>query len=201
MAKLNVGILNLGGGNIASVINAIETKYCRCTELLDPQIPPNIDVIILPGVGSAKKFSEALVRKESADVWNFINSGKKVLGICLGMQLLFESTYETAPPSVGMKLFEGVADRLSSRRFHIGWNSVKFIDDRFESYDSHYFYFNHGYRIFPKFEDSVVGFSNLSALELLPTVVAKGNIFGFQFHPEKSQLVGKNLLNDTILEF
>ena len=199
--ELNIGILNLGGGNIASVANAIETKYCRCTELLDTRIPANIDALVLPGVGNAKRFSVALSKQNGADVWSFVNSGKKVLGICLGMQMLFERTHETDPPSEGMKLLEGITDRLSSRPFHIGWNSVTFTDERFQRYDKKYFYFNHGYRVYPKVDDNVVGFSTVSPLELLPSFVIRENIFGFQFHPEKSQIAGKALLNEIILDF
>lgn len=201
MSKLNVGILNVGGGNISSVANAIEKKYSRCTELLDARVPSSIEALVLPGVGSAKRISEALKDKSGADVWNFVNSGKKVLGICLGMQMLFERTYETDPASEGMKLFEGKAERLSSRPFHVGWNSVKFTDERFKKYDNKHFYFNHGYRVYPKFDNNVVGFSYASHDELLPSVITRGSIFGFQFHPEKSQAIGKCLLNEIILEF
>lgn len=201
MSKLNLGILNLGGGNIASVSNAVDKKYCRCTELLDARVPSTIDVLVIPGVGDAQKISAALRDKNADDVWNFVDSGKKIIGICLGMQILFEYTHETNPPSKGMELFEGRTDRLSSRSFHIGWNSVKFTDERFQKYDNNHFYFNHGYRIYPKFDDIVVGFSYASHYELLPSVVTRGQIFGFQFHPEKSQLVGKSLLTDTIFEF
>ena len=113
----------------------------------------------------------------------------------------FLSTHSKLTRQVRGWNFEGRTDRLSSRSFHIGWNSVKFTDERFQKYDNNHFYFNHGYRIYPKFDDIVVGFSYASHYELLPSVVTRGQIFGFQFHPEKSQLVGKSLLTDTIFEF
>jgi glutamine amidotransferase len=201
VSKLNVGILNVGGGNVLSVVNAIEKKYCRFTELLDARIPSNIDVLLLPGVGSPQRTSAALGTKNAADVWSFLNSGKKIIGICLGMQMLFERTYETDPPSVGMSLFEGTTERLTSRPFHIGWNNVKFIDERFKKYDGEHFYFNHGYRVHPKDDDSIAGLSYASGNELIPSVITRGSIFGFQFHPEKSQIAGKALLNEIILDF
>ena len=79
MSKLNLGILNLGGGNIASVSNAVDKKYCRCTELLDARVPSTIDVLVIPGVGDAQKISTALRDKNADDVWNFVDSGKKSL--------------------------------------------------------------------------------------------------------------------------
>ena len=136
---------------------------------------------MIPGVGDAQKISTALRDKNADDVWNFVDSGKKIIGICLGMQILFEYTLETNPPSKGMELFEGRTDRLSSRSFHIGWNSVKFTDERFQKYDNNHFYFNHGYRIYPKFDDIVVGFSYASHYELLPSVVTRGRYLVFNF--------------------
>jgi len=208
MKQPAITIIDYGMGNICSVINALEYLGSHAVLSDDPDQIRSAPYLILPGVGSFRKAMEAL-RETGIDT--AIRSAAcdhraKILGICLGMQLLgSHSTEDGDTPGLGLvpnrvKLFTS-SDLKGNRIPHVGYNSVRFSDHRglFHGIpDNAFFYFNHSYRM------DIDGFTGRSAtctygIEFLAAFEID-NICGTQFHPEKSQSNGLLLLKN-FLEF
>lgn len=189
-------IVDYGLGNLGSVIRGfarvgIETKISRDLDEIK-----NADSLILPGVGAFRDAINSLNDLELVQpIKDFVKSGKHMIGICLGMQLLYEKSYEHEEYE-GLGLIEGDINFLDVdlKVPHMGWNNLKFEkDDEILKYinEDSYVYFVHSY------------FANSSNKELIafaeyekkiPGIVRKDNIYGLQFHPEKSGEVGENIL-------
>lgn len=189
-------IVDYGLGNLGSVIRGfarvgIETKISRDLDEIK-----NADSLILPGVGAFRDAINSLNDLELVQpIKDFVKSGKHMIGICLGMQLLYEKSYEHGEYE-GLGLIEGEINFLDVdlKVPHMGWNNLKFEkDDEILKYinEDSYVYFVHSY------------FANSSNKELIafaeyekkiPGIVRKDNIYGLQFHPEKSGEVGENIL-------
>ncbi|SFJ13561.1 glutamine amidotransferase [Terrisporobacter glycolicus] len=189
-------IVDYGLGNLGSVIRGfaragIETKISRDLDEIK-----NADSLILPGVGAFRDAINSLTDLELVQpIKDFVKSGKHMIGICLGMQLLYEKSYEHGEYE-GLGLIEGDINFLDVdlKVPHMGWNNLKFEkDDEILKYinEDSYVYFVHSY------------FANSSNKELIafaeyekkiPGIVRKDNIYGLQFHPEKSGEVGENIL-------
>lgn len=189
-------IVDYGLGNLGSVIRGfarvgIETKISRDLDEIK-----NADSLILPGVGAFRDAINSLNDLELVQpIKDFVKSGKHMIGICLGMQLLYEKSYEHGEYE-GLGLIEGEINFLdvNLKVPHMGWNNLKFEkDDEILKYinEDSYVYFVHSY------------FANSSNKELIafaeyekkiPGIVRKDNIYGLQFHPEKSGEVGENIL-------
>ena len=189
-------IVDYGLGNLGSVSRGfaragIDTKISRDLDEIK-----NADSLILPGVGAFRDAINALNNLELVDpIKDFVKSGKYMVGICLGMQLLYEKSFEYGKYD-GLGLIEGNVQFLDIdlKVPHMGWNNLKF-----EKYDEilkyikedSYVYFVHSY------------YANSSNKELvayteyekkIPSIVRKDNVYGLQFHPEKSGEVGQNIL-------
>ena len=190
-----VVIIDSGMGNLASVVNMIKKVGGEAKVSASPDEIRGAKKLILPGVGAFDMGVSGL-REKSLDVaikCAVQENGSLLLGICLGMQLLFESSEEGEQPGLG--LIEGHVRRFrledqGKRVPHVGWNSVKPKQNArlFESEDELRFYFAHSYHVDCKnFEDiSAVtnyGYEFVSAAE-------KDNVMGVQFHPEKSHRFG-----------
>lgn len=190
-------IVDYGLGNLDSVSRGfvragIETKVSR-----DLKEIKNADSLILPGVGAFRDAIDALNNLElTQQIKEFVKSGKYMIGICLGMQLLYDKSFEYGQYN-GLGLIEGQIDFLDIdlKVPHMGWNNLKFekSDDEILKYieEDSYVYFVHSY------------YANSSNKELIayaeygnkiPGIVRKDNIYGLQFHPEKSGEVGENIL-------
>lgn len=196
-----IGIIDYGVGNLTSVKNAldfisVEAKVCtRSDELND------LHGIILPGVGS---FPAGMQNLESLGIIptivDQVKSGLPLLGICLGMQLLATSSDEFALTK-GLDLIPGTVKKLDDQNGnlripHIGWNGVVF-DDCFLAKgldEEEDFYFVHSYGFSNVDEDYVKGTSQYG--DKVVALVERDNIFGTQFHPEKSQKAGLEMLRN-----
>ena len=201
ITKTKVGIIDYGAGNLGSIYNAI--KYLNApTEIISS--PKNIDQfshLILPGVGSFGTLSSISKKNWPDEIKKFIKKGKSLLGVCVGMQLLFEQSDESIG-STGLSLIKGTFQVFNETNNlplpHIGFNEVihnktpiwKGIDNNSP------FYFIHSFKI-TKTNDDVVTSKTTYGDEFI-SFVEKDNVFGSQFHPEKSHYVGLKLLKNFL---
>jgi glutamine amidotransferase len=194
-----VDIVDVGTGNIANICSAfkkINISYNLCSKVSDF----NGGKIILPGVGAFADFMDKL-KKRSIDNY-IVNKSKEnisILGICLGFQVLFSSSTEHKF-SKGLNLLKGDFDLIKSNLLipHVGWNDCEIIkekNDLFEGINNNTdFYFDHSY-ILKKYEKKdIIAFTKYGTK--FPSVAKKNNIYGVQFHPEKSQDKGLLILKN-----
>jgi imidazole glycerol-phosphate synthase subunit HisH len=199
-----VGIIDYRLGNLFSVVQAcnevgLHTELCSSRNDLS-----RFDGYILPGVGSFKDAINYLQDSGLADgLINELNKGKPLFGICLGLQLLFESSEEFGlTRGLGIikgkvKKFEGINLRGEKLRVpNIGWNQLRFNADRRDNtsplnttLESDYFYFIHSYFVIPDDNETVLTFTDYETNKYVSSIL-KDNIFATQFHPEKSGIKG-----------
>ncbi len=199
-SKKTLGIINIAGGNIKSLFNSINRKYVSIYEVDDISKNINLDIIIFPGVGNILRLSSEILSKKNSFILDHINNEKKIIGICMGLQILAGYSTETEPNAMGLSLIDGYTSELKSASSHIGWNTLNFNPNSiFSNFDKMDVYFNHKYRLFSSNPSFISGTTHINEHETIPSVIEKNNLIGFQFHPEKSQEQGKKLLNYSIL--
>ena len=193
-------------GNLRSVQKAIESLGYTAEISSDPAALACAGKVILPGVGDFGTAMEELAdRRLLQPVKDVITSGKPVMGICLGMQLLLDGS-EESPGSVGLGAIKGVCRKfIPAPKMPVpqmGWNNVVFDGTRPEVVrffdgiqQSAYFYFVHSY--YADCEDTAVA-ARTEYGKRYPSVLLKGNLFAAQFHPEKSQTHGLRLLKNFL---
>ena len=205
MIKKSVAIIDYGMGNLRSVENALKKLGAKVKIISIPTELVNHDSIILPGVSSFKKAVKMLHEKNwIEEIKNeALNKKKPFLGICLGMQLLASESEEFGF-SKGLDLIKGKIKFLGNlgckdKVPHIGWNSVSFAKDHylFKGISNEAdFYFVNSYVFVP--ENKNYNLANTSYDINFCSIVAKDNIFGVQFHPEKSSKAGRKLLKNFL---
>lgn len=194
-----IGIIDYGMGNLASVEKAFAAVGHVAQIVRTPQAITDSDKLILPGVGAFGSAMENLRHMELLGPLGVaLAEGKPLLGICLGMQLLFRESEEHGPHE-GLGVFDGRVRRLPAgvKVPHIGWNQVRIAREStlLEGIpDSSFFYFVQSYVVDPDDEDLVVGTTDYG--ETFPSMVSRENVFGVQFHPEKSQQAGLRMLKN-----
>lgn len=197
-----IGIIDYGMGNIHSVQKALENMGAKTLITNSPQGLARCDKAVLPGVGAFDDAVLELKRRGLISALGDYVSGKKIfLGICLGMQLLFETSQEGRLKGLGV--LKGSVRRFEKKRSgkipHMGWNQMKVASrcPLLEGVaDNSYVYFCHSYYPQPK-EKAVVAASTDYGINFA-SVVWKDNIFGVQFHPEKSQATGLKILRNFV---
>lgn len=192
---MKITVVDYGVGNLHSISKGLERAGARVQVSSSPQDIARSDCIVFPGVGAFGAAMEAL-RPEAAALRSAIAGGVPTLGICLGMQVLFERSEES--PGDGLSVLKGSALRLKAPRVpHMGWNNVSSSDDDlFEGIDADaQFYFANSYVCSPT---EKVTISETVYGERFPAAVRKGATFGAQFHPEKSGEAGLRLLANFI---
>ena len=195
-----LAIIDYGVGNLFSLQCSLKKIGVEAVVTNDPQTIKNADRIILPGVGAFGDASKKLYESGLVElITEQANSGKPFLGICLGMQLLFEKGYEYGEHK-GLGFLKGNVISLEGKIDkslqipHMGWNALDFQKESplFKYINNGDFvYFVHSYYA-TDCEDSVIATSEYSIP--VTAAVGKGNILGCQFHPEKSGDVGLNIL-------
>ena len=195
-----ISIIDYGAGNLQSVEKALRHIGCDCQVTADPGRLLESDAAVLPGVGS---FGDAMDQLRSRGleepIHRFVESGKPFLGICLGLQILFEESQES-PGVKGLGLLKGKILRLPKESGlkipHIGWNSleVKNREGLFAGLpEEPYVYFVHSYYLRAE-EDVVTATAEYGAT--IHAAVRKGNLMACQFHPEKSGKTGLAILEN-----
>jgi imidazole glycerol-phosphate synthase subunit HisH len=200
VTRLTIGIVDYGVGNLASVRHALHTMGYRCRIAGTSESLAQSDLLLLPGVGAFKAAMQALQASELTDfVRQEALDGKPVVGICLGMQLLADSSSELGL-TAGLGLIPGKVVALEQSRWHIGWNSIEVVrdDPLFMNGDGQAMYFNHSY-VFDAPAEYQAAVARLDELSEPFTVgVHRNNVVGLQFHPEKSQAAGRHMLASVI---
>ena len=198
-----IAIIDYDAGNIKSVEKALLSIGETPVLTRDPEVILQADHIILPGVGSFGDAMENLNKFGLIDVIHeAINRKIPFLGICLGLQLLFESSEET-PGVAGLGILKGKIVRIPEgsglKIPHMGWNSLKVRPDSrlFQDIpDGSYVYFVHSYYLKAGSEDIVAATTEYGTH--IHAAVEKGNLFACQFHPEKSSQTGLKILENFI---
>jgi glutamine amidotransferase len=196
-----IAVVDYGYGNLRSVAKALERCRLSVEVTGDPAALRRADAVVLPGVGAFKDAAESLAGKGLDEaVVGAIASGKPYLGLCLGLQLLFEEGHEHGVTR-GFGVLPGRVERFPVadpplRVPHIGWNEVVFSGSHpmlAALPERAYYYFVHSYRAVPGEDADVVGRTEYG--ERFASAVAREGIFAVQFHPEKSQSEGHRLLS------
>lgn len=196
-----VVVVDYGMGNLRSVQKGFEKVGSRAVISRDPEDVANADRLVLPGVGAFPECMKNLGRfKLMEPVVEFVKSGRPFLGICLGLQLLFDESEEFGRHE-GLKLIPGKVkafDRAMGLKIpHMGWNQVRFSKQSqlFQGIeDSSFFYFVHSYYVVPNEASDIAGESEYGIR--FTCAVSRDNIFAVQFHPEKSQEIGLRILQN-----
>ena len=194
-------IVDYGVGNLFSLTSSFKAIGVEVVVSGDKDVIRSADKILLPGVGAFEDAANKLFSSGLADVIiEQVKLGKPLLGICLGMQLLFDKSYEFGEHK-GLGLIKGEIRPISDvipteyKIPHIGWNALEFVGEKNELFkylnDGDYVYFVHSF-YGANCSDSVIATTEYGAT--LTASVAKGNVYGCQFHPEKSGNVGLSIL-------
>lgn len=194
---MNVALIDYGTGNLHSLAKALEWGGACVRIERDLHQALRADAIVLPGVG-AFGAAAAQLAPAAGELQAAIADGLPCLGICLGMQLLFETSDEGR--GTGVSVLSGHVRRLAGRRVpHIGWNSVDMIDDAlFHGIPQLIAYYANSYVVQPVDESEVIAWSRYGS-ERFPAAVRRDNVWGVQFHPEKSGADGLRLLSNFLL--
>lgn len=190
-----IGIVDYGAGNLCSVKKAFDYLDSSSRVVQSSSQLRGVDRLVLPGVGA---FQSAVQRLNDEGLFEhiveWIRADSPFLGICLGLQLLFELS-EEAEGVKGMGIFRGTAKRFREKKVpQIGWNQVRCTNGTSLRglQDGAWFYFLHGYYIDGCEPDIVAGTTEYGAV--YPSVITRGNLLAVQFHPEKSGKTGMKFL-------
>tara|TARA_Y100001970_G_scaffold37959_1_gene46869 strand:+ start:3040 stop:3648 length:609 start_codon:yes stop_codon:yes gene_type:complete len=200
---LKIHIVDYDSGNLESIRNALTKVGCSHTTTNNPKELRKAKAIIFPGQGS---FPSALKKLHQYDmvetIKSLIQQGIPCLGICLGLQLMFDSSDEGDMNGLG--LFEGIVPKISNsvKVPQIGWNKVKINNSNiiFDNIPNNsYFYFLHSYYVKPQSQNNIIGFTDYG-IEYC-SAYSKDNYVGVQFHPEKSGQLGLKIFDNFINKF
>lgn len=201
---MKLGILDYGGGNLRSVLNAFIAVGHPADLITSPGQFADLDVLIFPGQGA---FGDSVRQLQASGLWEplrqWLAEGRPYLGICLGYQLLFEKGEEN-PGVSGLGIFKGDVPRFPAlpgiKVPHMGWNTVRFADSAHPVWrglgSEGVFYFVHSYYPAPA-DRNLAGCYTDYAGEFASGIV-QDNVVAVQFHPEKSQQTGLTLLKNSV---
>jgi len=197
-----IAIIDYGMGNLFSVEKAFVKLNAEVVVTSDANVIAAADKVVLPGVGA---FGDCMKNLEASGLIPIIMetaaSGKPFLGICLGLQVMFEGS-EEAPETKGLGIFKGIVKKIVAPELkipHMGWNSLK-MAERSPLLDNlpenPYVYFVHSFHAVPSEENIVTAFVEYGGK--VTAAVGKNNVQAMQFHPEKSSSVGLKILENFV---
>ncbi len=205
---MKIGVIDYGMGNLFSVEQAIKRLGCEVVISADQESLLACDALILPGVGA---FEDAMKRLQDTGLVSLfekaIATNKPLLGICLGMQLLFEESEENGIWQ-GLGIFKGRIKQFSGKDLsgksyrvpHMGWNDLQFVKEPTwleQLPKDRYVYFVHSYFATDMNEEDLIAYADYGDVKV-PGIVQKGKVSGMQFHPEKSGECGVSLLQQWL---
>ncbi|HJC13575.1 MAG TPA: imidazole glycerol phosphate synthase subunit HisH [Candidatus Agathobaculum intestinigallinarum] len=195
-----IAIVDYGAGNLMSVHNSLDFLGYENKIAASPEVIEQAAGVILPGVGAFPDAMDALHASGLTDAVLEAAKTKPFLGICLGMQMLFEESDEVRPCK-GLGLLPGRIERIrtSLKLPQIGWNALDILRPNAMTegvQQGDYVYFVHSFMAVPAEEGDLAAVTDYGAR--VPAMVARGNLFGCQFHPEKSGKVGLAMLKNFV---
>lgn len=198
---MKLAIFDYGAGNILSLKIALEKQGSDVDVITSFDNVNNYAGLILPGVGNFDPAIRSMRDYSSVSFQDFVKDKLPVLGICLGMEMFFEKSEEGKEK--GLAAIEGDVILLPNKFKipHMGWNNLRIkksnpLLDGIK--DNSWVYFVHSYRVNPKNRDVIIADSDYGID--VPAVVSKGNLYGTQFHPEKSGKVGSLMIKNFLRE-
>ena len=201
--KSKVGVIDYGGGNIRSLIQALEKLGTSPELVTSPEQLEPLSHLFFPGQGA---FGDCMKKLKGLGlvepIFEWIQQDKPFFGICVGYQLLFEDS-EESPESKGLSVLEGNVVRFREEGIkvpHMGWNSAQLRNPNLGPWIglglNPYFYFVHSYHPDPKDSSICAAMTNYGTS--FPSAVQRGRLIATQFHPEKSQKAGMNLIENFL---
>ena len=200
-----IAVIDYGVGNLFSVEKALLQFGVKVAVTSDPGVIRQANKLVLPGVGA---FGDCMKNLEASGliptIREMIDAGYPLLGICVGLQILFEGS-EESPEAHGLGIFKGMVRKIQAPEFkipHMGWNSLTVRESQqkinlFQGLAEHpYVYFVHSYHAVPAEPEIITATTEYG--ETLTAAVAKGNVQATQFHPEKSGDVGLRILKNFV---
>lgn len=200
-----IALLDYGSGNLRSVEKALRKVGADVRVAKSPDEIDDARAMVLPGVGAFDDCINAMQKQHLLDAAkNFIESGKPFLGICVGYQALFERSEEFNSCAAGLGIFKGSVVKFSEKNGlkipQIGWNQIEIAKKNCPLFrgieNGSYVYFVHSF--FPQPEDKSIVATKTEYGENFASAIWRDNVFATQFHPEKSQRVGLQLLKNFV---
>jgi len=201
---MKVFILDYNACNLASVYNAFYRLGADVKIIKNKSEITKADKLVVPGVGAAKSAIEYLHKKDLFDsIIKFYDSGKPIMGICLGFQIfsknLFEDGFSKGLGNLNGEVIE-FSEKDGAQKFHIGWNYVNLNNNLkkfFNIQNKLFYYFCHSYFLNLSSKENIDYGTSLFQIEF-PSIILKKNFLGTQFHPEKSQRNGEKIFEKFI---
>lgn len=193
-----IAIIDYGAGNLRSIERALIYHDASTLITSDADQVARADGLVFPGVGNAKAAMDRLRESGLAEaITTSVERRTPILGICLGMQLLFGDQEEGPTTGLGLLQGKGVALPTTRKSPHMGWNTVEFQQHNALSHlDAGEYYFVHSYFVEPADSRDVAGVTSYGVT--FPSIVSRGHIWGTQFHPEKSGDLGIALVGEWL---
>jgi len=197
---VKVAVLDYGAANMVSITRALAAVGAEVAVAEEPAAMAGVDAIVVPGVGAAAPAMDHLrERGLVGPLREWVRAGRPCLGICLGFQLLFDASDEGDAETLGLLAGRSVALADAPTLPHIGWNSVDLVRPHplFDGIaDGSYFYFVHSFAPAPADESLIL--ARTTHGRPFASALARGSLYGLQFHPEKSSEAGLRLLSNFI---
>lgn len=200
-----IALLDYGSGNLRSVEKALRKVGAEVRVVTRPEGMKSARAAVLPGVGAFDDCITAMQKQELlGGVKDFIASGRPFLGICVGYQALFEKSEEFNSCAAGLGVFKGKVVRFAAQPGlkipQIGWNQIELAQPECPLFrgitNGSYVYFVHSF--FPQPEDPSIVATRTLYGQSFASAIWRGNVFATQFHPEKSQTIGLQLLSNFV---